>query len=158
MGTDRRRRHFPFDLGVLVLCCLGLAAWIVYLVVALPTTYRAHNWDTAWIGFDAAMLGSLLVTTWAAWRQRLLLVPAALVSATLLGVDSWFDVVTSQPGRDLMLALLSAALVELPLALFLVVVSRRTIHRVLDARAAGPEGRRSLTSMPIPETRTPGRR
>lgn len=158
MASDGRRRGLQLDVAVLALCCLGLAAWIASLVVALPDTYRAHNWDTAWIGFDCAMLASLLVTTWAAWRQRLLLIPAALVSATLLGVDSWFDVVTSQPGRDLTFALLSAALVELPLAVFLVIVSRRTIHRVLDVRAAGAPGRRTLSGTPIPAAPVPDRR
>jgi len=38
-----------------------------------------------------------------------------VTTATLMATDSWFDLPTSAPGRDLALATAEAALVELPL-------------------------------------------
>jgi hypothetical protein len=39
-----------------------------------------------------------------------------LAGGTLLAVDAWFDVCTSAPGADQMMAVTEALLVELPLA------------------------------------------
>ncbi len=116
---------------LLLLSCLVLAGWMIYLMVDLPTSYRAENWDVAWIGFDAAMLTTLSATTWAIWRRRQLAIPAAMVSSTFLVIDSWFDVTTSQSGVDFKLALATAFFVELPLAFLLVGFSRRSIRQSL---------------------------
>jgi hypothetical protein len=116
---------------LLLLSCFVLAGWMFYLMVDLPTSYRAQNWDLAWIGFDAAMLTTLSTTTWAIWRTRQLAIPASMVSATFLIIDSWFDVTTSQSGIDFKLAVATAVFVELPLALLLVGFSRRSMRQSL---------------------------
>ena len=109
---------------------VGLIAWLIYLSVSLPNSYRANHWNLAWVGFDVAMVLALLLTSWAIWKRRQIAIPAALVSATFLVIDSWFDVVTSNPGWDLRLAILLAIL-SCTLALFLFRFSRRAIRRSL---------------------------
>ena len=152
MSPRTSKEPVQFELVLLTTVCLLLAAWMLYLVVALPSTYRAQNWDTAWIVFDAAMLVSLIVTTWALWRRRLLAIPAAMISATFLGIDSGFDVATAQTGHDLVLASLAAVGIEIPLAVFLAMFSHRAIRHELQATRAGdsvPHGKFSLTRTPM---------
>lgn len=116
---------------LLPLVALGLFSWMSYLTVALPSSYRARNWDAAWIGFDAAMLISIVITAWSIRRKRQLAIPAAMVSATFFLIDAWFDVLTARPGLDFTIALATAFLAEIPLALLLFNFSRRSIRRSL---------------------------
>ncbi len=119
-------------IGVLiVLASLVLAAWILYLIFDLPTSYRAENWNIAWIGFDIAMLICLATTAWAILNRRQVAIPGAMVSATFLMIDSWFDAITSQAGLDFKLALASALLVEIPSAIFLFGFGRRAMRQSL---------------------------
>ena len=119
-------------IGVLIVLASSLlTAWIFYLIFALPTTYRAENWDVAWIGFDIAMLICLAATAWAILKRRQLAIPGAMVSATFLVIDSWFDVITSQAGLDFKLALASALFVEIPSAIFLFGFGRRAMRQSL---------------------------
>jgi hypothetical protein len=133
--------YLRFLEGFLPLVALGLFGWMFYLAVALPNSYRAHNWDVAWIGFDAAMFFSIVITAWSIRKRRQLAIPAAMVSATFFVIDSWFDVTTSRPGFDFKIALATAVLGEIPLALLLLNFSRRSIRRsLLNAhRQAGIE-------------------
>ncbi len=119
-------------IGVLIILASSvLTAWIFYLIFALPTTYRAENWDVAWIGFDIAMLICLVATAWAILKRRQLAIPGAMVSATFLVIDSWFDVITSQAGLDFKFALASALFVEIPSAIFLFGFGRRAMRQSL---------------------------
>ena len=87
---DRRR---AIILAVIIICCIGLAAWIGVLAATLPRYYRAGGWRGAWVGFDLAVLAAFAVTGWAAWRRRQILIICLVVLATLLCCDAWFDVV-----------------------------------------------------------------
>ncbi len=121
--VGRRRRHLFVDL--LVVCCVVLIPWIVVLAFTLPPRYVAGHWQTAWVGFDVALLVGLAVTAWAGWRRRQIIVVSALVTATLLVTDAWFDVLTSSTTGALLVSAADAALVELPLAVLLFWVSAR---------------------------------
>jgi hypothetical protein len=125
----------------LPLVALGLFGWMSYLTITLPSSYRAQNWDVAWIGFDTAMLVSIVITAWSIRKRRQLAIPAAMVSATFFIIDSWFDVMTSRPGLDFRISLATALLGEIPLAFLLVNFSRRSIRRSLinAHRQAGSE-------------------
>lgn len=116
------RRWFPRFLAV---ACLILVVWIGVLAATLPRHYVAGHWKAAWTGFDLVLFVSLAVTSWALWRQRQVAVGASLVTGTLLLCDAWFDVATSDPGRDLMASILSAVLIEIPLAASLLWLCRR---------------------------------
>lgn len=115
---DRPLLPLPRWLGPLALsCAIGIVPWIVYLALSLPGRQRADDYDIAWVGFDCAMALVLGALAWCALRRKPATGPVAAVAATFLVIDAWFDVVTTEPGSRFMLAVLSAAFAELPLAL-----------------------------------------
>jgi hypothetical protein len=120
-----------------------LFGWIAYLLEALPDSYRANHWKIAWVGFDFGMAVVLLVTSWALWKRRQVAIPGAMVSATFLVIDSWFDVVTSNTGWDQRLAIASAIFIEIPAAFILFRFSRLTIRKSIQ-NAHNVAGRESL--------------
>jgi hypothetical protein len=138
--SQRRRR-------LLIAACLAgvllLAVWIVVLEVKLPRYYRAGGWRAAWVGFDAGLLLVVAATAWAAWRRRQILIGCLMVLATLLCCDAWFDTTLDWGTRGFMVSLLSAVLLELPLAAAALIGARRllrlTIGRLeLLAGSSGP--------------------
>jgi hypothetical protein len=135
-GSNRRRRWFL--VGTIV-CCVVLAAWIGVLVVTLPRYYRAGDWRGAWVGFDLAELAAFAATAWAAWRGRQLLIMFLLVLATLLLADAWFDVSLDVRTSGFLYSLLSALLIEIPLAVAAIVAARRLL-RLQIGRIRAREG------------------
>jgi len=117
----------------LVMSTLALGAiletgWTAYIGLSLPRHYVANHWDLAWVGLDSVQVLFLLLTAWAAWKRRAILVLFAITCATLLFVDAWFDVTTARY-KDLRQSLASLA-IELPSAFFLLWISRRTAKRL----------------------------
>jgi len=135
-GNRRRRRWF---LIATIVCCVVLAAWIGVLIVTLPRYYRAGDWRGAWVGFDLAELITFAVTAWAAWRGRQVLIMSLIVLATLLLADAWFDVTLDVRTSGFMFSLLSALLIEIPLALAAIIGARRLL-RLTIARVRSREG------------------
>ena len=138
--SQRRRR-------VLIAACLAgvllLSIWIGVLEVKLPRDYRAGGWRAAWVGFDIGLLLVFAATAWAAWRRRQVLIVCLIVLATLLCCDAWFDITLDWGTRGFMLSVLSAAVIELPVAVVALIGARRllrlTIGRLeLLAGAPGP--------------------
>lgn len=115
-------------LAGLVICCVVLVVWIGVLAATLPRYYRAGSWRGAWVGFDVALLAAFASTGWAAWRRRQLLIICLVVLATLLCCDAWFDVVLDARTKGFELSLLSALLIELPLAAVAVLATRRLLR------------------------------
>jgi hypothetical protein len=139
-GNPKRRKLFL--LGIIV-CCLVLAAQIGILIVTLPRYYRSGDWRGAWVGFDLAELIAFVVTAWAAWRGRQLLIVCLYVLATLLFADAWFDVTLDVRTSGFLTSLLAAVFIEIPLAVAMVLGARRllrlTIGRIRhQAGLAGP--------------------
>lgn len=128
----RRARRLFLDL--MVVCTLGLIPWTVMLAFTLPHHYVAGHWAAAWVGLDVALLAGLGTTAWSAWRRRQLVVASAIVTATLLVTDAWFDVLTASSTDQQILSSLNAVLVELPLAGILALVAMRLSR--LTTRAA----------------------
>jgi hypothetical protein len=122
---ERRRKIL---LVAIVICCVVLAAWIGVLAVTLPRYYRAGGWRGAWVGFDLAELVAFVVTGWAAWKRRQVLIMCLVVLATLLCCDAWFDVVLDARTKGFLFSLLSAVLVELPLAAVAILLARRLLR------------------------------
>lgn len=136
MNTSRSQPHQPLNrwlsAGIAALLA-GLIVWTVHLALTLPSVHDARHWDVAWVGFDAALIAVLAATAWAAWFRRQILVATALVAATLLVCDAWFDVATSLDTPDQTVTLATALLAELPLAGFLFWLARRIMLRTVAA-------------------------
>lgn len=115
-------------LVLIIAGCIFLAAWIGYLIVSLPPSYRTGSWRGAWVGFDLAELVMFAITGWAAWRRRQILIICLIVLATLLLCDAWFDVVLDTRTAGFLSSLLSALLVEVPVAVIAVFVARRLLR------------------------------
>jgi hypothetical protein len=124
-GGERRRKLF---LAGVIICCVVLVVWIGVLAATLPRFYRAGSWRGAWVGFDIALLVAFAVTGWAAWRRRQLLIISLVVLATLLCCDAWFDVVLDARTKGFELSLLSALVIELPLAGVAIITARRLLR------------------------------
>lgn len=140
LGTDRGRRPAfvapaPRWVGpaYLVLAVL-LVPWTVYLGIVLPDHTTSRHWDIAWVGFDAAILATLLLTAWFAYRRSTWVEPSATAAATLLLVDAWFDCTTASRAGDVAQALVMAFVVEIPLALVSLWIARHA-ERVNETTA-----------------------
>ncbi len=125
--TERIRRERRLFMTLIFGSALFLIPWTIFLAVSLPKRFLTGHWDAAWVGFDIVLTASLALTAWAAWRRRHLLIFAALVTATLLIVDAWFDILTASPRNDLLVSLATGLLGNLPLATLLVIVSYRLV-------------------------------
>lgn len=100
-----------------VFAVLGAATvpWTIYLAMTLPPQARTHHYRLTWVGYDALLIVVLLTTAYLAWRGNRFVGLLATITATMLVVDAWFDVTTSnRAGRPM--AVLSALFIELPLA------------------------------------------
>ena len=134
-ADPRAGRRRAVALVVIIGCCLALAAWTGVLAVTLPGFYRAGGWRGAWVGFDIALLAAFAATGWAAWRRRQVLIICLVVLATLLCCDAWFDVVLDAHTSGFWLSLLTALLVELPLAAMAMLGARRLLRQTIGESA-----------------------
>ena len=88
--------------------------WIVYLAMELPRRARTTHYDVLWVGFDIGMWVVILSMAAAAMRRSTRTQPLAVVAATFLVLDAWFDVVSSVSTKQFLAALLAALVLELP--------------------------------------------
>jgi hypothetical protein len=109
-------------------CCLVLAAWIAMLIMTLPGHYTSHDWRTVWVGLDVAELAAFAATGWAAWHQRQVVIILMQITGTLLVCDAWFDVTLDFGSRGFTISLLTALVVELPLAFVMFASARRLVR------------------------------
>jgi hypothetical protein len=123
--SQRRRR---IVIAASLLGVLVLAVWIGVLEVKLPRHYQAGGWRAAWVGFDMLLLLVFAATAWAAWRRRQILIACLMVLATLLCCDAWFDTTLDWGTHGFTVSLLSALLIELPLAAVALIGARRLIR------------------------------
>lgn len=126
--VDRVGRFF-------LLMAVGLVVWVVYLAIKLPGRQLAVHYDIAWVGFDSGLAVALLLTGALVIKRSPHVVLPAAGTAALLLADAWFDVVTARGGA-LVVAIVSAAGVELPLAALSVIVALRAIRRLTADRRA----------------------
>jgi hypothetical protein len=126
-------------LGVFVVV-IGMVPWTGYLAVTLPGHFRSHNWNVAWVGFDAALMAVLAFNAWAVWTKRQILAGSAIVAATMLVCDAWFDVNTSFGTRGEVVTIVTAVFGNLPMAAFLVWMARGVMRRTVAAFVGGTTG------------------
>jgi hypothetical protein len=105
-------------LGRLVALAVGafLLPWCAVLDATLPASAHVPNWSLAWVGLDLAEAVAALFTAVLLTRGSPRAGLPAAAGAALLLADAWFDLCTSPPGLDRLLAVGEAVLVELPLA------------------------------------------
>jgi hypothetical protein len=139
-----------------LLAGIGLLPWTAYLVVTLPGRHlQTGYYDVAWGGFDIALAGLLVTTGVGLLRKRLWVQSTATAAATMLFCDAWFDVLSSQPGTERLVAIALALFAELPTAVICLLIARhveevaeRAQHYAAVARRLRPRRR---TSKAAPE-------
>ena len=121
-----------FGLLLLTGCCIALAGWIAILILTLPGRYTSADWQTVWVGLDIAELAGFAATGWAAWHQRQIVTFFMIITGTLLVCDAWFDVALSYGSSEFTTSIISALLVELPLAFLLFASARRLVRATIQ--------------------------
>jgi hypothetical protein len=114
-------------LGLMIGGSIAMIPWLVYLSMTLPDNYVAHNWPATWVGFDILLVGFMLATAVLGYLRRQLLTFAAFTSGVLLICDAWFDLMTAGP-KDLWLSVVTALLIEVPLAIFMITGAQRIVR------------------------------
>ncbi|MFI1098046.1 hypothetical protein [Streptomyces sp. NPDC020917] len=126
---DPHVRHLRrLFLAVVTGSFLFLIPWIAYLSVSLPSHHEVNQWRLAWVGFDGALIAAIGVTALCAWRRRQIFIPWAIVTATLLCCDAWFDIVLDWNSDELIGSVITAVVAELPLAFLLLYVARKVLR------------------------------
>jgi hypothetical protein len=115
---------------IYLVLALLLLPWMVILAIKLPDRQINLNYRLAWVGFDLMLMITLSRTAWLAWRRSPYLVIVASMTATLLIVDAWFDITTAGSERERYLAIATAVLIELPLAVFSMRLARRAQQKI----------------------------
>jgi hypothetical protein len=138
----------PWIAPAFILCALILIVWAAFLILTLPGNYTANHWHVAWGGFDIGLGVALVATAVAVVRRSPYAEVAAAVSGTLLVCDAWFDVLTAH-GGDRVWSLLSALVVELPLAAAMIAGSLQ-VFRLVAARLWVLEPGAHSWQVPIP--------
>jgi hypothetical protein len=128
----RVRRRRRFGLLIVTSCCVVLAAWIAILILTLPTRFTSSDWRAVWVGLDTAELLGFAAIAWTAWHQRQIVIFFLIITGTLLLCDAWFDVALDYGTPDFTASVLSAVLVELPLAFFMFRAARRLVRLTFE--------------------------
>jgi hypothetical protein len=115
-APTRAQRRFRTTVRTLVTVgAVVLVPWTAYLAATLPRRMVTEHWRGAWVGFDVLLIVALAATAWLGWQRRQLVAIGLVASAVLLLCDAWFDVTLTR-GPDRTLSLVTAVLVELPVA------------------------------------------
>ncbi len=115
---DLRRRRW------MVLLITGggsllLFPWVVYLSDVLPTAEYGGAWRLAWVGFDVMLALTLAGTALLVWGRRSLAVVGLTASSALLALDAWFDVCLSWGTSEQWTAIITAAVINVPVSVIL---------------------------------------
>ncbi|HZV27113.1 MAG TPA: hypothetical protein VFG00_12585 [Acidothermaceae bacterium] len=149
------RRIMRLSGPLFVLFSILLVPWTIFVALVLPSRQLSPNYDVAWAGFDVFLCAGLGATGYFALRRSRWAPLAAVATATMLVIDAWFDVMTSPSGRDLVVAVALAALVEIPLSALCMFLARRgqlvgdqRLEMVLPGSRGGSRHSRSSWATP----------
>ncbi|HUD17214.1 MAG TPA: hypothetical protein VMQ59_08120 [Acidimicrobiales bacterium] len=109
-----------------------LLPWIVYLANTLPRRQFDRHYRAAWVGFDIFLVVAIIRTAYMAFRVDPRVQFPATATATLLAVDAWFDITTSGNRTAFFQAVVLAAFIEIPAAVFSIYLAHSVNRRVLE--------------------------
>ncbi len=116
---------------------LGMAAvlipWDIYLAISLPRRSISAHYRLTWVGFDVLLILVMARIGWCAHRRTPNVVLTFVVGSTLLVTDAWFDVTTAATGIDRTKAVVSAVVLELPIAALCAGLARRGLRSLVRA-------------------------
>jgi hypothetical protein len=116
----RAMRWMP---AALLLTAAGLTVWVFELGAVLQGQALVRNWSSTWVGLDLMEITGLVLTAVLLRRRSVYRSPVAAVTATLFGLDAWFDVLTASAGADWYESLAAALFGEVPLTVLLVALA-----------------------------------
>lgn len=102
---------------IFALAAIFLTPWISYLGYSLPNKEIALHWRATWVGFDTIIALLLAATAISALRSYFWFTSVATATATALLCDAWFDILTARQESEFHMALITAFLGEIPLAI-----------------------------------------
>lgn len=123
--------------AVLLLIAAGLTAWVFELGAVLQGQAQVRNWSSTWVGLDLMEIAGLVLTAILLRRRSVYLSPVAAVTATLFGLDAWFDVLTAPAGAAWYESLAAAFFGEIPMTVLLAALAIWA-PRHLAGREPGP--------------------
>jgi hypothetical protein len=148
-------RPVPWWVGPLfAICAVGIVPWIVFLAISLPNHATFAHYRGVWVGFDIGLVTVLAFTAYLGWRGRPAVALTAVATATMLFVDAWFDLLTTPRGPELLVAVLTAALFEVPFALLCLWIALHA-EQVVESRLRLLSWRAAQANQPEPGARTP---
>jgi hypothetical protein len=109
--------------AILLLIAAGLSVWVLELGAMLQGQAQVRDWSSVWVGLDLMEITGLVVTALALRRRSAYLAPAAAATATLFGLDAWFDVLTATAGADWYESLAAAFFGEIPMTAALIAIT-----------------------------------
>jgi hypothetical protein len=116
----RLMRRMPV---ILLAVAAGLTAWVFELGAVLQGQAQVRNWSSVWVGLDLMEIAGLVLTALLLRRRSAYLSAVAAVTATLFGLDAWFDVLTAAAGSAWYESLADAFFAEIPMTLLLAVIA-----------------------------------
>jgi hypothetical protein len=125
----------------LLLIAAGLTAWVFELGAVLTGQVEVRNWSSVWVGLDLMEITGLVLTAILLRRRSAYLAPVAAATATLFGLDAWFDVLTAGAGSAWYGSLVEAFFGELPMMIILAAIAVWAPRHCRPAPACAPVGR-----------------
>jgi hypothetical protein len=136
-GSRRRARRLAW---LYMAAGIILLPWIVYLANTLPRRQFDRHYRAAWVGFDIFLVIVIIRTAYMAFRVDPRVQFPATATATLLVVDAWFDITTSGNRTAFFQAVVLAAFIEIPAAVFSIYIAHSVNRRVLELAHLEPPG------------------
>ena len=140
-------------IALTIVSAIVLLPWIGLLSVTLRETSSGGAWRIAWVGFDTALFLSFAVSGYFVWKRRQIAPVVMAVTATLVFTDAWFDLTLSWNTPEFLAAVLSALIIEVPLAIVLVLAATRMLRMnatTIRALRGHPNKRVRATKEPLP--------
>jgi hypothetical protein len=134
---SRLMRRMP---AALLLIAAGLTAWVIELGAVLQGQAQVRNWSSAWVGLDMMEITGLVLTSILLRRRSVYLSPVAAVTATLFGLDAWFDVLTAAAGSAWYESLVTAFFGEIPMTVLLAALAAWAPRRITGREPGQVEG------------------